>query len=456
MTIDELIEKLPPINKIPNARGKIREMNTTLKHKLVVLDDDPTGCQTVHDVKLLLDWESSRVKRIWKDYDVFFLLTNTRAYSEEIAVLINTEIAEMLKKQVDLSTLKILSRSDSTLRGHFYGEVKTLADVLGPFDGIIVIPYFKEGRRLTVFDTHYVLQKGELVGVNRTEYSRDPIFGFKNAHLPSWIEEKSRGLWKKEEVLTISIEDIRCGGPQHIKDCLLSVKDSRPVVVNALCDEDLEIFALGLIQAEEKGKRFLYRTAASFVKIRAGIQEKELFSPPKCYQGLIVVGSYVQLSTDQLENLLSRFCVERVEIKVSKVLSDSNQSYLQEVASYIDNVLSQHRSIVVYTERGYALCGNVQAKLQGAQKISSFLATLVSILRESPDFIIAKGGITSYDLAKRGLQVKEATVLGQVSPGVPIWELGEESKYPHLLYVVFPGNVGDETTLSNIFNEFIS
>lgn len=67
-------------------------------------------------------------------------------------------------------------------------------------------------------------------------------------------------------------------------------------------------------------------------------------------------------------------------------------------------------------------------------------------------FIVAKGGITSSDLASKALSAKKATVLGPVIPGVPLWKMDEESRFPGIRYVVFPGNVGDETALAEVCN----
>ena len=74
----------------------------------------------------------------------------------------------------------------------------------------------------------------------------------------------------------------------------------------------------------------------------------------------------------------------------------------------------------------------------------------VSSLAVRPRFLVAKGGITSSDIGVHALQVRRATVLGQALPGVPVWKLGAESRYPGMSYVVFPGNVGDEDGLRSL------
>lgn len=66
-----------------------------------------------------------------------------------------------------------------------------------------------------------------------------------------------------------------------------------------------------------------------------------------------------------------------------------------------------------------------------------------------PRYLIGKGGITSSDLDSEALGVRKAQVFGQIIPGVPVWRLGKESKYPGLPYIVFPGNVGDADALAS-------
>ncbi len=454
MKYSEISKNLPKVLKIPDARKKIKEANQISKDKIIVLDDDPTGCQTVHDLLLLLNFEEPILKDVILKENIFYILTNSRAYSERKAISLNREIAQKFLKYLDIKHLKIISRSDSTLRGHFFGEVKTLMDFLGPYDGIIIIPYFGEGKRITIFDYHFLIRNDKLIEVNKTEFSLDPIFGYKNAHLPSWIEEKSKSFWKKEDVLSISIEDIRLGGPERVKEILLKVKNGRPIIVNSLCDEDLEVFVLGLLESEKKGKRFLYRTAASFVKIRGGLEEKDLILPKKGERGLIIVGSYVKMTTTQLIKLLKSSSLENIEIKIKEVINNS-KNYLKNITLKTDEMLKNRKSVVIYTEREY-FKDEKFSPLRIGQRISSFLSNLVKNLKERPDFIIVKGGITSHILAQKGLKAKKVKVLGQIFPGIPVWELGEESKYPGLLYIVFPGNVGDEDTLLEVYRKFIN
>lgn len=461
MLLEQLHQSCPPKLSIAEARAKIRRFNDSMNLKLVVLDDDPTGCQTVHGIKVLTSWQRQVLEKASRQNNFFFVLTNSRAYTQRQAVKINRQIVTQLLEFVSRDCLRMISRSDSTLRGHFAAETQVLMDLLGPFDGVLVIPYFKEGGRFTCNDTHYVQEGNQLVEAHKTEFARDPVFGFKDAYLPAWVEEKSGGFWKKEDVTSISLEDIRDGGPEQVYRKLKTIENSQPVIINSLCDEDLEVAVLGLCQAEAQGKRFLYRSAASFVKIRAGISDAPLYSPAKTKgNGLVVVGSYVDKTTKQLNYLTERVKLQKIEVVINKILGDSSSNYLSELVKIVDDALlapasvfrQKDAGVVLYTDRQYALSGSNEERLEAGKRISDFLCELVARISQTPDYIIAKGGITSYDIATKGLKVKEALVLGQIAPGVPIWQLGDESKYPGLLYVVFPGNVGSDKSLYEVYS----
>lgn len=425
-------------------------MNEASDTILVVLDDDPTGCQTVHDTKILLSWNPSLVAKQLAEKKCFYILTNSRAYPAEEACRINREVARLM---ADTPGVKVVSRSDSTLRGHFYEEVSALAEVLGPFDGLLIVPFFAEGGRLTLNDIHYVRHGDALMPAHETEFARDRIFGYQSAHLGRWVEEKSGGKWKTTEVVSISLEDIRVGGSEEVCQKLLATEGMQPVIVNALADEDLETVVLGLGQAEAVGKRFLYRTAASFVKVRAGMDDQPSVEPgPQGKKGLVVVGSYVQKTTEQLTHLLGHPSVVPIEVMIEKILSDENELYQTEIGNKTAKTLRAERPVVLYTQRDYVKADQPQEQLAAGKKMSDFLSGVVRSLDVRPDFVIAKGGITSHDIARQGLLAGEATVLGQIAPGVPYWTL-DDGKHPGLPYVVFPGNVGEADTLLNVFTQ---
>ena len=88
-----------------------------------------------------------------------------------------------------------------------------------------------------------------------------------------------------------------------------------------------------------------------------------------------------------------------------------------------------------------------RSDLRLAVKISDAVQSLVGRLSVVPSFVIAKGGITSSDIGTKALAVQKANVLGQIKPGIPVWQTGAESKFPLTPYVIFPGNVGEAATL---------
>lgn len=443
---------VPPCRRVPDARRRIREANQRAGTQLVVLDDDPTGCQSVGDVPILTDWSEALLADALADHDLIFVLTNSRAYPAARAAGLTRELAERLTRQVPAHRLRLLSRSDSTLRGHFAAEVGTLLDEAGPFDGVLVVPFFQEGGRYTRHGTHYVVRGDDWTEAHRTEFAQDPVFGYTTSYLPDWLEQKSAGRWRAEAVLDLSVEDIRLSGPARVTERLVQAQGGQPVVVDALEEADLEVVTLGLIEAERRGKRFLYRTAASFVKIRAGQDDRALVVPPGAGgAGLIVVGSHVQQTTEQLRVLLDHAPLHALDVTLSTLFSGERDAYQQRLAAEIDEVLAAGRSVVVYTERAYALTGTAAERLRAGEVITDFLCGLVARLRTRPDFVVAKGGITSLEVARQGLGMRRGTVLGAIEPGVPLWQLGADSRYPGLRYVVFPGNVGAPDSLLRVY-----
>jgi uncharacterized protein YgbK (DUF1537 family) len=112
----------------------------------------------------------------------------------------------------------------------------------------------------------------------------------------------------------------------------------------------------------------------------------------------------------------------------------------------------EYETPVIFTSRQVQQSEEL-TDLEVARSVSSTLVNLIQGLRVRPDFIIGKGGITSSDVGTHGLGVERALVLGQIRPVVPVWRLGEESRFPGLAYVVFPGNVGSPETLLDIISE---
>jgi uncharacterized protein YgbK (DUF1537 family) len=350
-----------------------------------------------------------------------------------------------------------MSRSDSTLRGHFPAETDVL---LGKFaDRLLLVPAFIEGGRFTLDGVHYLREGDWLVPAHETEFARDHAFGFRTAYLPDWVAEKTGGRVPAEAVQVLHLREIRQQGPDILAQRLAAVPAGGVVAVDALSYHDLDAVALALLRAEGLGARYLCRTAASFVRALAGLPERPLLTaadvadPGVNTGGLCVVGSYIQKSSDQLARLLALPEILAVELLAGEVLTAAGAAReMDRVATAISNGLSAGRDVVVHTSRALITGSTPEESLAIGRKVSAALTGAVGAVRVRPRFLIAKGGITSHDVATRSLGVVRALVRGQVLPGVTVWELGPETPFPGLAYVVFPGNVGGPEDLARLFS----
>lgn len=463
--MESRIPKNDLLNGLPSEwpvdlRPEIERQLQASQIKVVVLDDDPTGTQTVHSVPVLTEWPVEALRdELANELPAFYLLTNSRSMPLAEAQGLNREIGRNLVAAAQQAGRKfvVVSRSDSTLRGHFPGEVEALAETLGyNFDGWLLIPFFLEGGRYTINDVHYVADGAWLVPAGETEFARDAAFGYRASNLRHWVAEKTGGRVPAEAVASISIEDIRLGGPEQVTARLMVLAQGQICAVNAASMRDLELFTQGLLAAEASGKRFLYRTAASFVQVRAGLTSRPLLtqadlSLPISGGGLIVVGSYVPKTTSQVIALLAQPDIVSLEISVEALLDDARQpEEIERIAQLADQTLQERRDVVIYTSRQLVTSPDAERSLSIGQRISASLVAIVRAISVRPRYVLVKGGITSSDVATRGLNVKRALVVGQILPGVPVWQLGQESRQPGLVYIIFPGNVGGPEALTEV------
>jgi uncharacterized protein YgbK (DUF1537 family) len=423
---------------------------------VVVLDDDPTGTQSVHGVRVITTWQTADLEREFgNSQNAVFVLTNTRAMPPEQARQVNLEIGQNLKAASETTKRQfvIVSRSDSTLRGHFPLEIEALeAGLDTQFDAWLICPFFEAGGRVTIDNVHYLRQADQLIPVGQTEFAKDTTFGYRASDLREWVEEKTQGRIPVTQVASVSLETIRHGGSEQIAQQLMALKSHSVCIINAEHTSDLEKFILGLNIAEAQGKRFLYRTAASFAAARAGVQPRAMLTAEELLLipnrgGLIVVGSYVDKSSQQLQHLLELPNLEAIEIHVTDLLEiSSRQTAIAQAAARAEQAIQNQRDAVIYTSRERIKAGDLNI----GERISSGLCEVVHSIATQPRFVLAKGGITSSDTATVALEVRSAEVLGQIAPGVPVWQLGTESRHPDLTYVVFPGNVGNPNTLADV------
>lgn len=434
---------------------------------LVVLDDDPTGTQTVHGVTVLTEWSVDTLKKEFENSpDCFFILTNSRALNTDEATALTKEVCKNVEeaaKAAKNAGYTIVLRGDSTLRGHFPQEADAAASVIGEVDAWIICPFFLQGGRYTINDVHYVADGNTLVPAGDTEFAKDAVFGYKASNLREWVEEKTGGRWASKDVASVSIETLRKGGPSAVCEQLCALPQGSVCVVNAASNRDIEVFAAGMIQAEVKGKRFLCRTAAAFVSARIGhlpllVNPKDLGvdSHPSGHNGgLVVVGSYVPKTTTQVEELRAQ-CgdfLESITVSVSTLAKGSvkeREMEITQTARIADHLLSAGRDTLIMTSRELVTGSSAKENLDIGSKVSSALVEIVSRIKTRPRYLLAKGGITSSDLATKAMGARRAEVAGQALPGVPLWKLGPGSRHPNIPYIVFPGNVGGPDALAQV------
>ncbi|KAB8244453.1 NADP-dependent oxidoreductase domain-containing protein [Aspergillus flavus] len=409
VSLAEAQTRLPP----PVASSRLLEQIDQQVEQLpilVVLDDDPTGTQTCHGINVLTVWDDATLVEEFHTCDRgFFILTNSRALPTAEARKLISDICTAVKKAAVQAqkTFEIVLRGDSTLRGHFPDEPQIAEEVIRKVDGWILAPFFRQGGRFTIDDVHYVADaEGNLVPAAQTIFAKDATFGYTSSNLIDYVVEKSNGSIPRHRVQSISLHDIREGGVSAVAERLLKFAQGSIIIVNAIVDTDLEIFVLGLLQAKSAGRNYIYRTGAAFVSTRLAIRPKPplsagdlgLNTEASSPGGLIIAGSYVSKTTDQLQSLTSGRgpALKVITLDVESLLNNTESSY-------------------------------------------------------------STGGITSSDIATKGLRMRRAQIIGQASAGVPLWRCDEpSSKFSGIPYVVFPGNVGHQDALLDMVTSWQS
>lgn len=462
MQLSKTLANLPaewPDDPVPDIQAYLR----TNKEKLVVIDDDPTGSQTVHNIPILTSWDIDTLRdELHNELPAFYILTNTRGMPLEKAKAINAEIGRNLH---DLSSelnrgVEVVSRSDSTLRGHFPGEVEALVEGLnGDLDAWLIIPTLLGGGRYTINDIHYVADGDWLVPAGESAYAQDATFGYKASNLKEWVEEKTGGKVTAAQVNSISLDEIRTGGPVAVQKHLLKLPKGSICIVNAVSLRDLEVLTLGVLYAETRGRRFVYRTGPSFVPVRIGMRPYPLMDRAQLpldgtnSGGLIVVGSYVPNTSRQVEILQQQNLVCSIEVNVQDLITPERRDIeIERAAQLLNQELTQGHDALLYTSRTLVSSEDPDKSLEIGQMVSSGVIRILDKITVRPRYVLAKGGITSSDVATEWLGVKRAMVLGQLSRGISVWQLGPESRYDGMIYIVFPGNVGKPESLAEVIS----
>jgi uncharacterized protein YgbK (DUF1537 family) len=433
----------------------------TTNPKIIVLDDDPTGSQTVHSCLLLMRWDVKTLRIGLADAPpIFFVLTNTRALTPEKAAAVTREVCHNLKLAIAAEQIEdflVVSRSDSTLRGHYPIETDVIAEELGPFDAHFLVPAFFEGGRATRDSIHYLKVNGVDTPVHETEFARDSVFGYHHSYLPDYVEEKTQGRIRSAQVERFLLPDIRAG----VRDRLMHLHHNQCSVVDAETQADLNRFAADVLNAASHGKRFLFRSAASLLTALAALPPQPIAAEAMAKYvrggkpGAVIVGSHVKKTTEQLEHLLQQPGAIGVEVAVSRLLErsgDPRTALLTETVQQVNEIHAAGKTPVVYTSRQELTFDDVQTRLDFGEAVSALLMEIIRHLPADLGFLISKGGITSNDTLSQGLALTTARLLGQVLAGVSMVRTpADHPLFPDLPVVLFPGNVGDATALATVY-----
>jgi len=401
-------------------------MNMADRWKMVVLDDDPTGIQTVHGCLLITTWDEQSVRQGFEDEEPFFyILTNTRAMTREEATTVTREAMEMVVRVNEEYgyRLIIVSRSDSCLRGHFPLETDIMRQVitehgLSVFNKTPFCPAFIEAGRVTIDGTHYMRESDKLIPVSETEFAHDNVFAYHTSVLRDYIKEKG-------------------ANPDDY------------IIVNAQGYNELNAFAQQVLNGFPAEEHIVIRSSSSLPKAIAALPNQPFLDRNILKEegfGCFVVGSHVKKTTQQLELLLQEEGTCAIEVDVQRILDDS-EALMFEILNIIQQVVDNHLTPVVYTSRQEIRLENADQRQHLGQQVSDFLVDIVRRCPYTPSYLIGKGGITSHDILTKGLEIKSARVLGQVINSVPC-VMG-----PQFPYIIFPGNVGNEQSLAEVYRK---
>ena len=469
--------------------------------KIVVIDDDPTGSQTVHSCPLLLRWDVETLRQgLRHPSPLVFVLANTRALSPVDAAQRNREILDALAAAMQVEglppeQLQLVSRGDSTLRGHGVLEPQVLAEAwttrFEPVDATLHVPAFLPGGRTTVDGVH--LLHGE--PVHTTAFARDRLFGYSTSDLAAWLEEKSAGAIAAASVARLGLSQLeaaavaRAGGDPagfaQLLSWLEALEGNRPVVVDATHPRQLEALGAALDRLRHR-KRFLFRSAASLLnglvdggaqplgpqplgpEGLAGLRRSERAAMP----GLVVVGSHVPLADQQLQQLLAQPSCEGLELpvaRIARVLEGGHGDWLLpdlelEWRSQLEQVMARGLTPVLFTSRGELGFGEGEAaavrRLRFGMALARLMARVVAGLAPQLGYVISKGGITTGTLLAEGLGLASVQLEGQLLPGLSLvrplaasvsggtGEACADRGLTGLPVITFPGNLGDADTLT--------
>lgn len=438
MTTSELLAQLPPIPS-DDLLPSIHQALESSERSIIVLDEDASGTQNVFDVPILTQLDADSIREaIDQAPPLLFLLSNSRFLSPEERSAHHHQLASILKEYRD--EIILIARSDFsslfTSPSHFFSESQTLKEALDiPHAPTLLVPFCQDSGQITIENTHYRIE-----GENAT-----PL-----GHLSELSPE--------ETLHSLSLTDLRQvkhpDEPQSSEPTSLllaklsALPPSSTCIINATTPRDLASLSLALHQSE---RRFLIRSAASFVQSLAGITSRPALAPwqmqdlePNPNGGLILISSHCQKTSEQVQHLLKNgSALTALKLSIPDLLNGTFN--LPSTVHSVDSGLRSGQSVVLFTSR---VDEDHSAQPMILKHISQAFISIVKAIEARPRFIIAKGSSTATEIAISALGVKQAQVLGQILPGVPVWTLGNESAHPGLAYLIFPDKAGQASSLT--------
>jgi uncharacterized protein YgbK (DUF1537 family) len=461
--------------------------------KVVVLDDDPTGSQTVHGCPLLLRWDPATLRLgLAHPSPLLFVLANTRALAPAAAAERVAEICRALLQAVAAEQAEgrcrhwlIVSRGDSTLRSHFPLECEVIARELGGeggegggpaqgFDATFLAPAFLPGGRTTVNGVHRL--NGE--PVHTTAFARDGLFGYRSSDLALWAEERSGGRIAAASVERLGLAELDAAAASdegHAALCarLAALEGNRLVAVDA--ERPRQLAALGAAVREltapsasgrwGRPRRFLFQCAASLLNglvalppqplDAAGLAALRRQGPRGPLPGLVLVGSHVPLADAQLEELLKEPPCAAVELPVARLARVLEGPAPQELLASLEQAwreqleacLAAGRTPVLHSSRGEVRCASAAERRRLGAALAALMARLAGALAPRLGYVISKGGITTQALLSEGLDLAAVELQGQLLPGLSLVLSPDGAAAARLPVLTFPGNLGEAGTL---------
>ncbi|MFC3995051.1 four-carbon acid sugar kinase family protein [Nocardiopsis sediminis] len=419
--------------------------------KILVLDDDPTGTQSATGVPVLLETGDATLSRDIEDAlradDALYVLTNSRALGTDEAVALARRIrTAALEAVARLGTgVRFILRGDSTLRGHVFAESDAFATDASV---MLFVPAFPAGGRTTRDGVHYVRVGEADVPAAETEYADDPVFGFGSSDMRGYVAEQGGG----RPALTVALDDLRATGGGALADALTSAAPGTVVAPDAVTDADIDLVHHALVRAWAAGRDVVVRCAAPLAARCAdaastGPLPKPLDRAPGPV--LVVCGSHTSGATAQLAALEHDRGLRPVVLDTDAALADPAAAGA-DLVERARAALRDNGAAVIASERHRRAADNT---LGHGERVMAALTAAVHELSGEVAAVVAKGGITSAEVARTGLGARVARVRGQVLPGISVWDLPTPSGAT-VPYVVVPGNVGGETTLVDVLTAF--